>query len=84
MNTIKSGLFKLDLNDFLKGLVVAVLSGCALPILAILQTPNFDIHTVSWHAVWVLAENGAVAGFASYIIKNFFSNDQGQVLGRVG
>lgn len=82
MNT--SSMFTINVKDVVKGLVVAVLTGVALPVLAIFQTPGFDIATTNWHAVLVLAENGALAGFAGYIIKNFFSNNQGQVLGKIG
>lgn len=80
MNT-NNGLFTLDWASVARGLVVAVFTGIALPIAAAVQTPGFDIATVSWHAVWSLALNGAVVGFVGYLAKSFLSNNQGQVFG---
>lgn len=81
---MNSDLFKIDLSDVAKGAVTAVLSGLALPILAIVQTPGFNIFTADWNQIWILAVNGAVAGFVAYIVKNFFSDSQGRVLGSIG
>jgi len=77
-----SQIFSINLNDLKKGLVVAILSGAVLPVLAMIQTPGFDISTANWNAVLVLAINGAITGFASYIAKNFVSDDSGRVLGK--
>lgn len=77
-------MFNLNLKDVAKGIIVAVLTGIALPIAAMVQTPGFDISTVNLQALFVLAENGALVGFFGYIVKNFFSNSQGQFLGRFG
>lgn len=77
-------MFSINLKDVQKALVMAVLSGAALPVLAAVQTPGFDITNANWHAIVILAANGAVAGFVTYIVKNFFSNSQGQVFGKIG
>lgn len=79
-----SDLLRLNSSDFKKGLVMAVIGGFVLPILAALQTPGFDIFVVNWHAVLNLAINGAIAGFASYMAKNLFSDSDGKFLGRIG
>ena len=81
---MNSQLFSLNLNDFQKGLVVAVLSGLALPILAALRTPGFDVLHADWHQILVVGLNGAVAGLVAYLAKNFLSDSQGKVLGRIG
>ena len=82
MNTSK--MFTLNLKDVARGLVVAVLTGLALPILAVIQTPGFDFTAVNWNQVFVLAVNGGLAGLAGYLTKNFFSNSQNQFGGVVG
>ena len=63
---------------------MAILVGFALPLAAAVQTPGFSIFTVNWMSVLGLAINGAVIGGATYLIKNFLSNDQGKFLGKVG
>lgn len=77
-------LFSIDAKDVSKALVMAVLSGALLPVLAAVQTPGFDISQVQWSGILNLAINGAVLGFVSYITKNFFSDEQGRVMGRIG
>lgn len=77
-------MFTLNLKDVARGLVVAVLTGLALPILAVIQTPGFDFTMVDWNQIFVLAVNGGIAGLAGYLTKNFFSNSQNQFGGVVG
>lgn len=79
-----SGLFRLDMKDIAKGLVMAAIGGFLLPIAAAIQTPGFDLVTANWQQILVLAENGAAVAFIGYIIKNFFSDSQGKVLGAIG
>ena len=81
---MNSSLFQLNLSDFQKGLVVALASGFLLPVAAAIQTPDFNILTVNWNAIFQLALNGAIVGFTSYIGKNFFSTADGKVFGRIG
>lgn len=79
-----SGLFKLNLSDVQKAVVMAVITGAALPIIAAVQTPGFSILTTNWEQVGVLAINGAVIGFVGYLVKNFFSTTDGAVFGAIG
>ena len=76
-------MFNLDLGDVGRGLVMAVLGGFALPILAAIQTPDFSFTTTNWEGVLILALNGAIAAFASYLFKNFFSDSEGKVFGKI-
>lgn len=76
-----NGLFTLDWKSIIRGLVVAIFTGIALPISEAVQTPGFNIATVNWNGVWVLALNGAIVGFVGYVVKNFISDNQGHVLG---
>lgn len=79
-----SQLFALNKADFLKGAVVAVISGFILPILLILQSPDFQLNAVVWHQLLVIGMNGAVSGFAAYITKNLFTDENGKVFGKIG
>lgn len=79
-----SELFRLNSSDFLKGLAMAVIGGFVLPLLAVVQTPDFSIATVDWQSVGILAINGAIAAFSSYMLKNLFSDNHGAVLGMIG
>lgn len=81
---MNSKLFKIEIKDVSKALVVAVIGGAVFPVLVAIQTTGFNILTASWHDLGVLAINGAVTGFASYIIKNYLSDSEGKVLGRWG
>lgn len=73
-----SKFLNLDLKDLGRGLVMAVLGGFALPILAAIQTPGFDVFNTNWQSIGVLAINGAIAAFASYLFKNLFSDSEGK------
>lgn len=79
-----NGVFKLNLSDWQKALLMSILGGFALPIAAVVQTPHINLFTVNWHEVLILAENGAIIGGVTYIFKNFFSDNSGRFLGRVG
>lgn len=76
-----TGYLKLTSGDFLRGLVMAVLGGILLPVSAMIQTPGFSVDAVNWHAVLVLAINGAIVAFVGYIIKNLATNEEGHVAG---
>lgn len=84
MTTNTSGMFRLNVQDFIRAAVVAVLAGVILPIEVIFQSPGFNIFAANWHQIGTIAITGAVGGFLSYLVKNFFSNSQGQVLGSIG
>ena len=68
-----SKLFSLNLNDWLKGLVVAIISAVLTLLIQQLQTGNID-----WKDV---AGVGAIAGM-SYILKNLATSDEGKLLGK--
>lgn len=73
-----SGLGKLNLRDLTNGAIMAVLAGIALPLGIMLQNPEFNIFTVDIQQLLVVAANGAIVGFVSYIIKNLATNDEGK------
>jgi len=81
---MNSTMFSLSTKDFAKGVVMAVLSGMGLPVLAVLQTPDFNILTADWHQIGILTVNGAILGFVAYVVKNFLSTEDGKFVGSVG
>ena len=75
IQTIKSRLFSLASNDYVKAFIVAVLSPVAAIVGQALDSfaqglPFVLNYTSLWHI--------ALAAGVGYLIKNFFSNSQGQ------
>jgi len=61
-------MFKLNLRDFLKGALMAIL----VPVLYVIQT-SLDAGTLTFN--WKQIVIAAIAGFVSYLIKNLFTDD---------
>lgn len=72
-------MFKLNLSDLLKGLVVAVAAPMVSALGAALSIPGFDFMVYDWKH---LAALGVVAGLG-YILKNFFTDTQGKFMGKI-
>ena len=79
-----SDLFSVDRKDLLKGVVMAIIGGAMLPVLVAVQDPSFNVMTAPWQQLAVVALNGAVMSFATYITKNFFSDSEGKIFGKIG
>jgi hypothetical protein len=77
IQTFKSQLFSLSSNDFVKALVVAVLSPVAAYVIQVLQvfvaggSLSFD---------WKYLGGVALSAAIGYLIKQFGTNSQGQLL----
>ena len=67
MKNLPSNFASLDIRDFLKGLVMAVIVPA---LLAIQQSLTAGELTINWKALGITA----VASFIGYLIKNFFTN----------
>ncbi len=80
----KSNMFTINAKDIGKGLIVAILTGAFLPLSLIIQEPSFNIATANWDIIFSVAMNGAVVGLVSYLTKNFFSDSEGRVFGKIG
>ncbi len=70
-----SGLFKLNWQDFVKGLIVAALSGGLGAIYGALTAGEVLTATVL-----KTAGLSAITGGVGYLMKNLATNSQGQVL----
>lgn len=77
-------MFTLVGSDWAKALVMAVFSGALLPISIAIQTPGFSIVGANWGQILVIALNGAIVGGVAYLAKNFLSDENGAVFGKVG
>lgn len=68
----QSTLFTLNTSDFIKGLLMAVLSTV---ITIVYQTVEAGSLVFDWTAIGTMALTSALA----YIMKNLFTNSQGQL-----
>jgi hypothetical protein len=77
LNQVKSALFSIKLNDVEKAIIMATLTPVAAYIGQILTAfATGGSFVLSWTMVW----HYALAGFTGYIVKNYFTNSQGQFL----
>ncbi len=68
---MKAGLFKLNLRDFLKGAIVAVITAVITFLIDALQTgASIDIELLKRVGI-----TSAIA-FLSYLLKNLFTNSE--------
>lgn len=74
---MNSELFKLNLKDVGKGLLVAVLASVFTYLASILNVPAFSWASFDWGEVIKIA----LASGIGYLAKNFISDRQGKVLG---
>lgn len=73
---MKARFFSLNGNDLLKGLLIAFLTALLTGLLELFQAGPFLFNWVTFQPI-VYA---AVAAGMSYLIKNMFTNSQGQLL----
>ncbi len=86
---MKNGIFTLGQSDVGRGLLVAIFSPAVVAITvalgAIISATGFDVFAVDWgmvsHNLLNISIVAAYGGFMGYISKNFFSSNQGNVLG---
>jgi hypothetical protein len=72
---MKSPFLNLNTADFIKGLIMAVLSSV---ITIVYQTVELGSFTFDWKAIGTMALTTAIA----YIMKNLFTNSQGKFFGK--
>jgi hypothetical protein len=70
-----SKFFQLNMSDFVKGLIIAVLTVIVTSVGDIIATGNFPT-AAQWKIIGLAALSAAIA----YIIKNLLTNSQGQFL----
>lgn len=85
-------MFNLNLSDVLRGLISAVIGGALMAVFAIggavFGAPDFNAFTLDWAQVGMDMVNAAIVGaqgaFMGYLGKNFLSDKEGKLLGRLG
>ena len=71
---MSSKLFRVNVNDLLKGIVVAVLTAVVAYLGDVLSIPGFDLLTLDWG---MLLNISLTAGLG-YILKNFMTDEVGR------
>ena len=77
------GLYKLQSNDFLKGAVVAIFTGFIFSVVGFFQQPGFDIFAADWNTILSSAVNAGVAAFVGYLSKQFVTDADGKIMGKI-
>ena len=75
-----SNLFRLGQSDFIKGVVVAVAAALFTYLASALNAPGFSFASLDWAYIMKIA----VTAFVGYVGKNFLSDSQGKVFGKIG
>lgn len=70
---------KLQLNDWTKGLITAVIAAVLTVLLELLKQKGLDITVIEWQNVGVIA---LTAGL-SYILKNLGTDEKGKFGGKI-
>lgn len=73
---LNSSMFTLQVRDFAKGLVMAIIGA----VLVALQNSLTGEGIIHWNAIGSVA---LITG-VSYLIKNYFSDSQGKFAGAIG
>ncbi len=76
-----SKLFTLDIQDFIKGLVMAVLSVVIAFLYQLVIVSGFDIFTIDWATLGHNIANLSTITFITYLAKNFMTDKNGKVAG---
>jgi uncharacterized membrane-anchored protein len=80
---MQSGLFQLNWSDFVKGLVVAVISAIIIGLGGIVMTSGFDAFKTDWLVVGQNMVNFSIVSLVSYLLKNLLTTSSGNVAGLV-
>lgn len=69
-----SDLFKLNMQDLLKGAVITFITSVLTAVLTILEAGGIP----DWAQIKVIVTTGLIAG-VSYLLKNFLTDSQGKL-----
>lgn len=77
---MKSALLKLNSNDFVRGLIVAVFGAVLGVLQQALTEHGVDVTTYDWGGILNVALTAGIA----YLAKNWMTDDTGKVFGAIG
>ena len=79
---IKSKLYSLGKNDFIKGAVSALIAGFIFALGSVVSQAGFSVFDANWFQVFDTAINAGLAALIGYLGKNYLSDSEGTVLGK--
>jgi len=77
---MKSAFLKLNSNDFVRGIIVAVLGAVLAVFQQMLTEHGVDFASYDWGMIF----NVAITAGLAYVSKNWLSDEEGKVLGKMG
>ncbi len=80
---MKSELYRVASNDFIKGAVTAVLAAVITVIAGLVTQVGFDVFSADWGAIGKSVVNVSAVTFFAYLIKNFASDEDGKLMGKI-
>lgn len=78
---MNSKLYSLNMNDALKGLITAALSGVVAVLYGVTSQAGFDLFSADWASILRDVINVVFASFVGYLGKNFLTTSTGEILG---
>ena len=79
-----SSFLRLNTKDFSKGAVTAVFVGVLTALYQVFTVAGFDVFSADWGSILSSAFNVAITTFIGYLAKNFLSDSEGKVFGKIG
>lgn len=75
-----NGLLQLSKNDFIKGLVLAIIVAVLTWLMQVVGSDTFQFSSVDWSQIAKVAVTSGIG----YILKNLLTTNDGKVLGAIG
>lgn len=81
---MNSEMFKLKLMDVARGAITAVLAALFVTLAGVFNTAGFDVFSANWGEILGSALNASLAAGGAYLTKNFFTDSEGKMFGKIG
>lgn len=78
---MKNGLFALNWNDLLKGVITAVIAAVIAVLYGVVIVTGFDVFKADWVSIYHNTVNAGVVTLVSYLFKNLLTDNNGTVAG---
>lgn len=79
-NFIQSAFLRLNVKDVAKAVALAVITAFVGAVHQALTAHGFDVASYDWQGILSLSEKAGEA----YLLKNFLSDQDGKVFGKIG
>ena len=74
---MRSEFLKLNLRDFLRGLIVATMAAALGVVYGAVNADNFDLTWIYWQPIVIDTIKASVQAFVAYLMLNLFTNQSG-------